>query len=63
MIIDPTDIGMVNLDVVGEGIASPKIRDVFKERNNSIEEIEFDTIASLAIGDPEAHGYFGLSVD
>jgi len=59
--IDPNDIGLQHLNVVGEGVATPKIRDVFKERNNSIEEIEFDTIATLAIGDPEAHGYFGIT--
>lgn len=59
--IDPSDIGLIYLDAEGMGTMTPQIRNVLKERNNSVEEIEFDSAMTLAVGDPELHGYFGIT--
>jgi hypothetical protein len=59
--VDPMDIGLIYREVKDMGVMSPRIVPVNKERNSSIEEYEFDSIFTLALGDPERHGYYGIT--
>ncbi len=59
--LDLNDIGIIPFVVDGEGAKMPAIRPVDPIRNESRDEYEFDSIITMGLGDPEKHGYYGLS--
>lgn len=58
--IDPENVGVSWMEVDGMGVMSPRISNVFKQRNNTIEEIEFDAVMSLLVKRPDTCGYYGI---
>jgi len=58
--VDPTDVGFTYYTPNGEGAQTPHVADVPSVRNSSIEETEFDTTMTMALGDPRQHGYISI---
>lgn len=60
--IDPEQAGIVYYDCPeAGGVQTPKIVNVQKTRNSTIDEIEFTTTMSLFYGDPQTGGYYGIT--
>jgi len=61
VIVDVEEVALIYMETT-EGVQSPKIVDVNKYRNSTLDEMEMDAGFMLAIGDPRTGGYFAVAL-
>lgn len=59
--IDLSMTKLIYMDVDGEGVKTPQVRNIAQVRNRSAQEAEIDSVWTLAIKDPRAGGFYALN--